>query len=56
MKIGIIGAGIFGMTTAIKLAELGHQVEVFEKQKDTINNNKEILVTIFFIKIFTRVY
>ena len=42
MKIGIIGAGIFGMTTAIKLAELGHQVEVFEKQKDIMTSASNI--------------
>jgi len=33
-KIAIVGAGIFGCTTAIKLAELGFEVEIFEKNKD----------------------
>ncbi|MCS6929373.1 MAG: phytoene desaturase family protein [Saprospiraceae bacterium] len=30
MKIGIIGAGIAGLATAVRLAAKGHQVEVFE--------------------------
>jgi phytoene desaturase len=30
MKIGIIGAGIGGLATAVRLASEGHQVEVFE--------------------------
>jgi phytoene desaturase len=31
MKIGIIGAGIAGLATAVRLASRGHQVEVFER-------------------------
>ena len=34
MKIGIIGAGIFGGTIAIKLAENGFDIDLFEKEKD----------------------
>jgi phytoene desaturase len=31
MKVGIIGAGIAGLATAVRLASQGHQVEVFER-------------------------
>ncbi len=31
MKIGIIGAGVAGLTAAYELAKVGHQVSVFEK-------------------------
>lgn len=34
MKIAVIGAGIFGATTAIKLADDGFEVDIFEKEKD----------------------
>ncbi len=34
MKIAVVGAGIFGTTTAIKLAEKGFKVELFEKESD----------------------
>lgn len=33
MKIAIIGAGIGGIATAIRLANKGHEVEVFEANK-----------------------
>src|SRR3989344_82886 len=36
MKIGVIGAGIFGTTIAIKLAGNGFEVDVFEKEKDIL--------------------
>lgn len=36
MKIAVIGAGLFGVTTAIKLAEAGHAVELYEKNSDIL--------------------
>lgn len=36
MKIGVIGAGIFGSTVAIKLADNGFEVDLFEKEKDIL--------------------
>lgn len=32
MRIGIIGAGISGLTSALELSKLGHEIFVFEKQ------------------------
>jgi D-amino-acid dehydrogenase len=32
MKVAVVGAGIIGVTTAYELAELGHDVSVFEQQ------------------------
>ena len=34
IRIAVIGAGIFGLTTAIKLSENGYQVTVLEKEND----------------------
>ena len=34
MKVGIIGAGIFGCTTAIKLHDAGHEVEIIERAEN----------------------
>lgn len=34
MKIGIIGAGISGLTSALALAKKGHHVEVFHKERE----------------------
>lgn len=34
MKIAVIGAGIFGCTTAIQAARKGHDVTIFEKNND----------------------
>lgn len=31
MKIAVVGAGIFGVTTAVKLARAGHTVDLYEK-------------------------
>ncbi len=36
MKIAVIGAGIFGSTAAIKLAQIGHQVDLFERYGDIL--------------------
>jgi hypothetical protein len=36
MKIGIMGAGIFGSTTAISLSRVGHNVTIFERQNDIL--------------------
>ena len=35
-KIGVIGAGIFGVTTAWKLASLGYKVDLYEKENDIL--------------------
>jgi len=34
MRIAIIGAGFTGLTAALRLSEKGHQVIIFEKEKD----------------------
>lgn len=31
MNIAVVGGGIFGITTALKLADLGHKINIFEK-------------------------
>lgn len=31
MKLGIVGAGVFGIAAAIELAERGYEVTVFER-------------------------
>lgn len=36
MKIAVIGAGIFGSTAAIKLAEVSHEVHVYDKNSDIL--------------------
>ena len=36
MKIAVIGAGVFGSTVAIKLAEAGFEVDLFEKEGDIL--------------------
>jgi cation diffusion facilitator CzcD-associated flavoprotein CzcO len=34
MKIGIVGAGFAGLTSAKVLGEFGHEVQIFEKESD----------------------
>ena len=36
MRVGVIGGGIFGVTSAIELARAGHHVELFEKESDIL--------------------
>ena len=36
MRIGVVGGGIFGVTTAVELARQGHRVELFEKERDIL--------------------
>ncbi len=36
MKIAVVGAGIFGVTAAVKLAQAGHAVDLFEKNADIL--------------------
>lgn len=36
MKIAVVGAGIFGITAAVKLAEAGHEVDLYEKNSDIL--------------------
>ena len=33
MKIAVIGAGIFGISAAVKLVRAGHEVDLYEKIK-----------------------
>lgn len=36
IKVAVVGGGIFGVTAAIKLAERGYAVDLFETQKDIL--------------------
>ena len=36
MRIAVIGAGIFGSTVAVKLAEAGFGVDLYEKEGDIL--------------------
>ena len=36
MKIAVVGAGIFGVTAAVKLSEVGHQVTLYEKNGEIL--------------------
>ena len=36
MKIAVIGAGIFGISAAVKLVRAGHEVDLYEKNTDFI--------------------
>lgn len=36
LKIGVIGAGIFGVTASWKLAKLGHEVDLYEKENNIL--------------------
>ena len=36
MKIAVVGAGIFGVTAAWKLASLGHNVDLYEREKEIL--------------------
>ncbi|MAZ07095.1 MAG: amino acid oxidase [Rickettsiales bacterium] len=36
MKIAIIGSGFFGLGCAFELSKLGHEVNIFEKEKDIL--------------------
>ncbi len=37
MRIAVVGAGIFGVSTAIKLSQAGHEVYLYEKNKDILS-------------------
>ncbi|MBI2086872.1 MAG: FAD-binding oxidoreductase [Candidatus Zambryskibacteria bacterium] len=37
MKIAVVGAGIFGVTTAVKLAQAGYKVNLYEKNSDILS-------------------
>jgi hypothetical protein len=37
MKIAVVGAGIFGCVTAVKMAEAGHKVSLFERNKSVMS-------------------
>ena len=41
MKIAVIGAGIFGITTAIKLARQ-HDVSIFERNSDILKGASDV--------------
>ena len=36
MKVAVVGGGIFGVTTAVRLARAGFKVDLFEKEKDIL--------------------
>jgi hypothetical protein len=36
IKIAVVGGGIFGVTAAVKLAQKGYSVDLFEKEKDIL--------------------
>ncbi len=36
LKIAVVGGGIFGVTTAVKLAQEGYKVDLFEKENDIL--------------------
>lgn len=36
LKIAVVGAGIFGITMALKLSRRGHRVDLFEKDRDIL--------------------
>src|SRR6185369_6136850 len=36
MKIAVVGAGIFGTSTAIALAKNGYEIDLFEKESDIL--------------------
>lgn len=36
LNIGVVGGGIFGITAAVKLAQHGHTVDIFEKNPDIL--------------------
>ena len=44
MRIAVIGGGIFGVTTAIRLAE-NHSVDLFEKNSDIFYFNPRIFLS-----------
>jgi hypothetical protein len=37
MKIAVVGAGIFGISSAVRLARTGHQVDLYEKNGDILS-------------------
>jgi hypothetical protein len=37
MKIAVVGAGIFGVSAAVKLARAGHQVDLYEKNESILS-------------------
>lgn len=37
MKIAVVGAGIFGITSAVKLASAGHEVDLYEKNTEILS-------------------
>jgi len=36
MKIAVIGAGIYGITIALHLNKIGHNIDIYEKEKDIL--------------------
>ena len=36
MKIAIIGSGFFGLACAFELSKKGHEVNIYEKEKDIL--------------------
>ena len=62
LKVGVIGAGLAGMITAMELSEAGHSVEIFDARRfyggkvgswiDRDGNHIEMGLHVFFITIF----
>lgn len=45
-KIAICGAGVGGLTLAIRLAELGHQISVFERREEADIRSEGVFLTL----------
>lgn len=54
LKVGIIGAGIAGLSAAISLSNVGHEVELYEKSKFKSETGAAILIGPNGTKILSR--
>ncbi len=41
MKVGVIGAGYVGLTTAICLSTIGHEIFIYDISSQKLNNIKQ---------------
>ena len=51
LNIGIVGAGVGGLTCALMLKKLGHKVTIFEKQSKSISSGVGIQLSSNAIRI-----